>query len=322
MRIGVGVKPRFVRQSAPFQRLAIASLFALVLTGCGVSREQLEAAGTFGQSAAALATGTKAAYAQAAQDELTVRTATYVVLSARTDVDDPTPIKNRAYRTPLVRLGPKDIAGRYAAAAALAAYGEALATLLDSKTQEGDLATASDKFTTALKGIPATTLAEAKITTADIDFVGKVITTAGDLYLDYRRRQVLEQVVPKAAPIVNKLCSLFASDFDLEGGVFATVFTNDIDDVLASTERALSRRGGSLQDRAILLPIYQQTTSIRSKSAASFQSLQEAANSCVKSNKTLAKSISDPTTSLQDIIDFATKAQKAYAVVNSSIGLK
>jgi hypothetical protein len=59
--------------------LSLASL----LSACGVTRGQLEAAATFGKSATALADGVKNAYAQAAQDEADIRTAKYVVLSSR-----------------------------------------------------------------------------------------------------------------------------------------------------------------------------------------------------------------------------------------------
>jgi hypothetical protein len=302
-------------------RGAVILCIAALLGGCGVTRGQLEAAATFGKSASALADGVKNAYAQAAQDEADVRTAKWVVLSSRQNFD-PTPIRSGSYRTPLIRLSPKDISGRYAAASALTAYGQALTTLLDVKSQEGDLASATDKLTGALKGIPAKTLSQARVTPTEIDNVGRLITVFGDLYLDYRRREVLELIVPKTEPIVTKLCAMFGRDFDIEGGMFATIFFNDLDDVITSADASIQKHADALHDRAILLPIYQRTRAIRTKISTSYASLQEAARSCSKSSIALAKSIQDPTPTLDDIMDFATKAQVAYNAVMANVGQK
>jgi hypothetical protein len=182
-------------------------LIASALAGCAVNAGQRDAAAAFGKSASTLAAGVQSAYAHAAQDESNLRTAKYVVLDYLQDFD-PAPISNGDYKRPLIKLGPKDIPGRYAAAAALAAYGQAITTLLDSKTQESNLATATATFTTSLNNMPSKTLARAGITTADIADIGSLIMTFGDLYLDFQREQALQQLVPRAEPIVTKLCTL------------------------------------------------------------------------------------------------------------------
>lgn len=296
-------------------------LVGAALSGCAVTSGQLSAAATFGKSASTLADGAKSAYAQAQLDEANLRTSKYVVLNYLQNFD-PSPIKKGDYKTPLIRLGPKDIPGRYAAANALAAYGQALTTLLDSKTQESDLATATGKLTTSLKSIPAKTLAQAGITSADITDLGNLITSFGDIYLDFRREQVLEQVVPKAEPIVTKLCTLFERDFDTKAGMFGTIYSNNLNNVIISTEESLNRNASDLQARAILLPIYQQTTSVQTQMITTFGDLNAAAKSCMKTSVAFADSIKDPTLSLDDIVDFATKAQAAYDAVTAAAAQK
>jgi hypothetical protein len=186
----------------------------------------------------------------------------------------------------------------------------------------GNLASATSSFTSALKSIPTSTLKDAGITSADITDIGSLITSFGDIYLDFYREQILEQVVPKAEPIVTKLCTLFANDFDKRSPMFAAIYSGDIHDVIRFTEDTLKKQPENLQARAILLPIYQQTMALQTQTAASFASLNTAAKSCVKTSITFANSISDPTISLNDIVDFATKAQTAYNAVMATIKQK
>jgi hypothetical protein len=299
------------------------AVFVAILAagGCAVTSGQLDAAATFAKSASTLAEGVKSVYAQSAQDEANLRTAKFVVLS-RLDHFNPGSIGNRDYETPLIRLSPQEIPGRYAAADALAAYGQALTTLLDSKTQETDLATAAGKLTASLKSVPTKTLKDAHISAADITDIGSLITSLGDLYLDYRREQVLETVVPRAEPVVTRLCNLFARDFDEKSGMFATILTVRLNEIIADTETSLTLNAGDLHSRAILLPIYQQTKTIQLRSTTTFTSLTTAARSCVKTSVAFADSVKDPTLSLNDIIDFATKAQAAYDAVKTTVDQK
>lgn len=315
---------RLLLAKAPTFKAFENSLWVLpvsaLLAGCATSG-QLDAAAAFAKSASTLGQGVKTAYTQAVQDEANLRTAKYVVLNYLENFDT-SPIAKGAYKTPLIRLGPKDIPGRYAAADALTAYGQALTTLLNSKTQESNLATATSTFTASLKNIPAKTLTQVGITSNDITDIGNLITSIGDIYLDFRREQVLQQVVPKAAPIVTKLCTLFANDFDTKAGMFGTIYSNNLNNVIISTEQSLNTNASNMAARAILLPIYQQTSSVQTQMIASFGSLNTAAKSCVKTNIAFANSVADPTLSLTDIIDFATKAQAAYEAVAAAAGHK
>ena len=321
-------------------RYTLILFVAGALSACGVTRNEFEAAAVFGKSASALADGATSAYAQAVQDEADLRTARFTVLNARQNFDT-TPILQKDYEKPLISLSKADIPGRYAAAAALTAYGKALTTLLDVKTQEGDLASATDKFTEALKGIPSQTLNRARIKPSDIDDFGKLITAFGDLYLDYRRRETLELIVPNAEPIVTKLCLLFARDFNPDGGLFATILFNDLEDVIAFTNASLGdsakestkddndkpevarkKQRDGLHDRAILLPIYQRVSAIQTKVRFSYKTITEAAKSCSKANIALAQAVQDPTVTLDDILDFANKAEAAYNAIAAGAGQK
>lgn len=289
--------------------------------GCATTSNELQAAATFAKTASTLSSSVQTAYTQAAQDEANFQTSRYVVLSSRHNFDL-TPIYNREYKSPRVPLGPKDIAGRYAAAAALAAYGQALTTLLDSKSQETDLSTATGKLTAALKSIPSATLARAHITSAEITNVGNLITAVGDLYLDFRRQQVLETVIPHSAPVVANLCALFGQDFDVHGFMFASIMLNNLDDVIESTDASIQANAEDLQGRAILLPIYQQTTAMKTQLTTSYSSLQDAAKSCVKTNAALADAVKNQTLTLSDVIDFATKTEAAYNAVMTTVAQK
>lgn len=279
------------------------------LAGCAVTRNQLDAATAFAQSTSTLGTSAQNAYSQAAAAEATLTTEYYIAHAT------PQAIKNDDYIKPRIALARKKIPGRYAAAAALAAYGHVLTTLLDSKTQESDLASATSAFTGALKSIPAKTLKDAGIKAAQITNVGNLITSFGDIYLEVYREKVLRQVVPKAEPIVKRLCTLFANDFGKKKPLFRVMYSNEINDVLRFTEKALKKRPKNLESRAILLPIYQKTKSIQSHVMPALTSVNAAAKSCVSTSVVFARSISDPSISPADVVDFAKKSRAAYDAV-------
>jgi hypothetical protein len=288
-------------------------VLCLVLAGCGVTRNQFGAVDTFGKSATLLASGAKTAYAQALTDESDLWLVSNVSLLNN----------DRLYRQKTQGWVSKNFKGRTAAADALAAYGAALTALVDSKTQESDLSAAEDKLTVALKGIPAPFLKAANITSGEIDNVGKAFLVVGELYLDAKRRQILEKVIPAAEPIVTRLCNLFRTDFDYKKSpTFASAFRDDAKDVLVIASTSIRDNGTALQNRAILLPLYQKADLIRTKAETAYLALAEAADQCVASSRALKVAISDPTLTLDDVIDFATKAETAYVAISTAASQK
>jgi hypothetical protein len=288
-------------------------VLCLALAGCGVTRNQSGAVGTFGTSATLLASGAKTAYAQALTDESDL----WLVSKVSVLGDD------RLYRQQTQGWVSKNFKGRVAAADALAAYGAALTALVDSKTQESELSAAEDKLTVALKGIPARFLTAANITTGEIDNVSKAFLAVGELYLDAKRREILERVIPAAEPIVTRLCTLFRTDFDYKKSpTFASAFRDDAREVLVIASTSIRDNGAALQNRAILLPLYQKADLIRTKAETAFVALADAADGCVASSQALKVAIADPTLTLDDVIDFATKAEAAYSAISSAASQK
>jgi hypothetical protein len=293
-----------------------ASLLCLALAACGVTRDQLDAVGAFGKSATTLAGGAKAAYAQAAQNEADLRLAQYVVYEQGSSSDSPRQIFND-FRKPLFDLSKTRIKGRTAAAEALEAYGKALSTLVDSKSQDSDFSTAVTSLAGAIKGLPKSALSAAGITSGEIDGIGKVVISLGELALDVRRREVLEAVVPAAQPVVTKICRMFGRDFDPNGNVVGTIVRNETRQTLADLENSFKKNGSTIQNRAILLPLYQKVASMNASFNVTFGSLKEAADSCAKASIQLASAIKDPKYSLDDIISFVAKAQAAYDAIKA-----
>jgi hypothetical protein len=312
------------RTALPLGLLAV--MFCINLASCGVTRGQLDAVGAFGKSAGKLASGVKDAYAQADRDEVDLRLAKQIT---SVSTSDPAVIL-KAYGARRFDLSTQKIKGRLAAADALQAYGTALSTLLDSKTQEGDFSDAATSLTTAIKGLPASLLADAGITSGDVAGVGAIVVAFGKFALDARRREALEEVVPVAEPVVTKICLLFGRDFDVNkpfvGGIVKTEITKSIDDIervftakdVASNRTADS--GAIMQNRAVLLPLYEKMRNIRANSLTAFGDINGAALSCAKASVKLAAAVKDPQVTLDDIIDFASKAQAAFdAVKNLSV---
>jgi hypothetical protein len=299
----------------------LAPCLCLALGACGVTRDQLDAVGAFGKSATTLADGVKAAYSQAEQNEADLRLAQYIVYERGGPSDTPKQILD-GFRKPLFNLSKTKIKGRMAAAGALDAYGKSLATLVDSKSQESDFSTAVTSLAGAVKSLPTSVRSAAGITGSEIDGIGKVIVSVGELALDLRRRQVLEEVVPAAQPVVTKICKMFGRDFDLNGQLVGTIVGEETQQTLVDLENSLKKNGATMQNRAILLPLYQKVTSINASFNVTFGSLKEAAESCANASIQLAAAIKDPKYTLDDIINFVAKAQAAYDAIKAASGSK
>jgi hypothetical protein len=291
-----------------------ASFLCLALAACGVTRDQLDAVGAFGKSATTLADSVKAAYTQAEQNEIDLRLAQYIAYEKGSPSDTPRQILQGLQKERVFDLSKSKIKGRTAAAGALEAYGNALSTLVDSKSQDSDFSAAVTSLAGAIKGLPKST---AGITNSEIDGIGKVIVSVGELALDARRRQVLEEVVPAAQPVVTKICRMFGLDFDLNGGLAGAIVGSATQDTLVYLEKSLKNNGSTLQTRAILLPLYQKVASMNANFNVTFGSIKEAADSCANASIQLAAAIKDPKYTLDDIINFVAKAQAAYDAIKA-----
>jgi hypothetical protein len=287
--------------SARMARFALIAAAALSLAACGVSRNELKAANAFGKSASALADTVKTAYAQGAQDEADLRAGEFIVSGGE---------YFRGDRNTIAQFK-----GRLAAANVLASYGQALSTLLDAKSQNSDIASSIDKLVASVKGLPESAFSAFGIKTSDIDGAGKILAFVFEFYLDEKRREVLQQVVPVMEPIVTRLCLKFRDDFDPKARGFAQVYSNTALAVLRGATKTSAEDFGS---RAAAVPMFQRVDTIRARTVSSFAAVREAANSCAKSSKALRDAVNDPAMSLEDIMDFANKAEAAYSVIHAS----
>jgi hypothetical protein len=325
-----------------FAKIVILA-FSLALAGCGVTRDQLDAAGAFGKSAATLADGVKDAYAQADQAEIETRLASHIVAVTQANATGKIPSTETIWNSYVGRdpaskkwlnrpFAATRIGGRLAAAEALKAYGKALETLLDSKTQEKDFSDAVTSLSGAVKGLPESLRKTAGITPDDINGVGAIVVALGNIALDYQRRKALEEVVPAAEPTVTKICALFSRDFNAgDGATIAGLATAGTTTALDNVEQVFKNEfasaalkdgykadaGSSMQNRAVLLPLYAKIDSINTRTRATFASVKDAADSCVKASRALAKAVKDPQVTMRDIIAFVEKAQAAFNAVKS-----
>jgi hypothetical protein len=177
------------------------------------------------------------------------------------------------------------------------------------------------KLTDALKSIPVSTLKDAKITAAQIAGLGSVLIAVGNTYLDWRRRQTLEAVVPATSPIIGRLCRMFGHDFDSDKlDSYAGVYVRTAGKNEADASGALSKNADSLQARAILMPMYRHARMLYERSDSLFKPLEGAATACDSANTALAASIADPKVSLSDIRDFVKEADSAFSAIQATIG--
>ena len=115
-------------------------------------------------------------------------------------------------------------------------------------------------------------------------------------------------------PIVTKLCAKFGDDFDINrDGFFANVYYSKADLILEKAAKV------SLTQRPLVQPTIQRVDAIRTKTVLAFSGVKQAANSCVKSSRALSDAVTNPTISIEDILDFANKAEAAYSAVHAAV---
>ncbi|MFN8642659.1 MAG: hypothetical protein U0802_13780 [Candidatus Binatia bacterium] len=174
-----------------------------LLTACGLTAAQRDAAGTFSRAAVSVgdfASTTFPAMRQAAIDMNT----TDVIIGGSAPADQ------------LDQHFPLDaVAERVAAAQALSNYGTLLQALVDD-TEAAALKTASDNFVASVRNVRGKSLSDDQY-----QALGTIVQEIGGAIVEAKKARAVKEIATQVRPDIDHLCDLLAQDFAPTGGHLA-----------------------------------------------------------------------------------------------------
>lgn len=296
------------RKAAQASTAVICVLICTLLSGCGLSSEQRQAATAFGSSASAFGT--------LAGNQLTTMqsgSAALILAAYTTDPKQVWPGKNVNYDQLLLgKLTPKRIAVRQQAAKAISDYGQAISSLV-STDPTNNLQSAASSLDTSLKALPADLKV---VSNADIDVLTKLIQQGGSILVDQMKADALRQIVPKFHLQIERLCSLLSQDFNPTGGASATYYLTLSSQLYRDVTQQLDKSGDAIEVRSRLLPTMQ-LANLHNNNLTALSQAAAAGKKCVSASQALTKALSETNYSLADIEAFAQDVENLYTTAKA-----
>lgn len=195
-------------------------------------------------------------------------------------------------------LDKDNIASRVAAVDVLQQYGKLLVAFT-TDSHEKELKESAGKFVKSVGKFP-----ENPMTAEEIGGLGQIVTSIGGILVERQKKEALEKVVPKVAPLIDRICDSLEREYDpTKNGIYANLDT--VQDSLAIAAIAgLKAPADSMADRLLLIDGFAlaeenkgtvETTSVKMlKSIASLR----------KANRLLVEVINSHKIGLKDIKEF------------------
>jgi len=195
-------------------------------------------------------------------------------------------------------LDKDNIASRVAAVDVLQQYGKLLVAFT-TDSHEKELKESTGKFVKSVEKFP-----ENPMTAEEIGGLGQIVTSVGGILVERQKKEALEKVVPKVAPLIDRICDSLEREFDpTKNGIYANLDT--VQDSLAIAAIAgLKAPADSMADRLLLIDGFAlaeenkgtvETTSVKMlKSIASLR----------KANRLLVEVINSHKIGLKDVKEF------------------
>ena len=193
-------------QSRMYSSLAvIVPLFAIVgPLGCGLSVQQQAAVDRFSAATSDFATVSRSEFQQSRADVIEMN-------RRRSQLgDDSVPV------TALDGLFTVDrTAARLAAIDALQEYAQLLGSLV-STTPPSEVKAAADSFVASLRRVPGVSLSD-----TDASTIGRAVVFVGTLFIEYKRKKAIQEVVEIAHPHILATVDLVKQDFDPDSDLWS-----------------------------------------------------------------------------------------------------
>lgn len=228
-------------------------VIAASVQGCGLTTAQRKEIETFGQAASTLGAASKDQFIDGRENVIDMkryRLAIEKTILPPYQADSGIPARDYYYSKSLnldAGLDTNDINLRVAAVDLLQQYGKLLVAFT-TDSHEKEIKESADKFTNSVGKFPHNPM-----TTDEINGLGQIVTSIGGILVEHQKKDALEKVVPKVAPLIDKICDNLEKDFDpKKNGIYGNI--NTVQDRLSSVAiEGLKIHGDSMSDRLLLL---------------------------------------------------------------------
>lgn len=196
---------------------------------------------------------------------------------------------------------------------ALAAYGNSLSALVDD-SQSANLKAASNQFVASLGNLPEV---KSQINDKQLEAIGTVIQEVGGLWVEWKRKQAVTTIIMESQQAVDKLCDLLIRDFksDEPDKGWVSLQLQVVEDPLMVEATNALYDGKTYNDRKIALEAFRLAYESHMRRTEVLERITGAAAAMKKANESLVNVISDSSWSIQDIKNFAEKAQSLQSAV-------
>lgn len=280
------------------KNLSLCAALFLGLSACGLSSVQRDAVIQFSTASAA--------FGETISTQMVETRSMVIDLNTHVLLLDPSMLTKREKiegAFSLDRVGP-----RIQAAKAVQTYGELLLALVED-TQEKELQTAATNFTQSIRGLDSQ---KRKIGDDQLQGIGEVVVAIGGLWVEYKKREALEQIVPEAHEQIKEIGKLFATEFAANGAIARNL---DATSQLAvrAADGILDQKGSSPGDRSAAAMAHRKGIETSLKANAIFPPMATAALEMVKAHSQLVNSLLKKELTVADIKVFTTTVEDLLA---------
>lgn len=226
---------------------------AVTVQGCGLTTVQRKGIETFGQAATTLGVSSEEQLVEGRENVIDMkryRLAIDKFVLPAYPADSGMTARDYYFSKSLdldAGLDVNDIDIRVAAVDLLQQYGKLLVAFT-ADTHEKEIKESADNFAKSVGKFPNNPM-----TSDEVTGLGQILTSVGGFLVEHQKKEALEQVIPKVAPLIDKICDRLETDFNpKKNGVYGNM--NTVQDRLASAAiEGLKIQGDSLSDRLLLI---------------------------------------------------------------------
>jgi hypothetical protein len=292
---------------------------AIVLPGCGLTGAQKHDIDLFGQAAATLGAASEGEFVSAREHVIEMKGLRLAIEKKTLSQVPPdgSPATRDFYSSRILDLDSgldqDNISSRVAAVDLLQQYGNLLTAF--SSAEEKELQDASDNFARSLTSFPHNPMSK-----EEVAGVGDLVRVAGSTFLERKKKDTLEEVIPKVSPLIVAICDSLENNFDPHAkGVAGTIY--QVQDRLASEAiDGLKRPGDSISDRLILLNGLAFADREKEELEISSRKLLKTVAALRKANEQLVDVVTHHKIGVQEIKEFGEEAADLAKAVKPFLG--
>jgi hypothetical protein len=243
----------------------ILLLFSLLVSGCGLSTNQRNAASRFASASSGLGDFAATEFSSLRAANITMNTKDIAIggTAKLANIDGAFTVEN--------------VQARILAATALSAYGNLLLALVN-ETDSANLNNASDQFVASIKNLP-----NQKLDNQQLNSIGAIVYDLGDIYLEEQKAKAVRKIVNEAKADIDRILDLLIQDFNPAGLNLAQGINATILRLKADADIALATSGNNVQNKLIAIDAYslaneqdEKTKSVNIRAAAALTALKAA----------------------------------------------